>query len=161
IERACHPRTMRSPMALRWWLSRFTRCWLGLRGPTRSFRARLPLEVLEDRLAPAAFTVTDTKDDPTDSGSLRYAITHLASRDNSITCDPSRAGQTIKLPGGELKISQSATIPSIPGLGADQPAISGNPASRVFDITAGTVSISGLTIENGSALLGGGISNQG
>lgn len=39
--------------------------------------------------------------------------------------------------------------------------VSGNNAVEVFDVISGTVSISGLTIENGSASQGGGLANNG
>jgi hypothetical protein len=74
------------------------------------------------------------------------------------------AQQTITLVEGELLVSQSM---SITGPGANQLAISGNNASRVIEIAAGTIdTISGLTIENGatereSILPGSGILNDG
>jgi uncharacterized repeat protein (TIGR03803 family) len=111
-------------------------------------RTRLGIEVLEDRLVPSSFVVTNTND--SGSGSLRDAINNAAS--TSITFDPGLAGQTITLTSGQLVVNHNLTIT---GLGANQLAISGNHASRVFDIASGsTVQISGLTIENGYALGG-------
>ena len=128
-------------------------------------RARLKLEALEDRLAPASFLVTDASDNPADANSLRYAVNHLASGANAITFAPGLAGQTISLTaanGGELLITQNVTIT---GLGADQLAVSGSNTSRVFDVHSGvTVAVTGLTIENGlttNTLGGGAILNAG
>jgi hypothetical protein len=80
---------------------------------------------------------------------------------DTIQFDPSLAGGAIVLTGGELAVSQSLTIA---GLGSDQLAVSGNNASRVFDVSgsAGTnVEIDNLTIANGLAAEGGGILNTG
>src|SRR5262249_19808138 len=78
---------------------------------------------------------------------------------------------TIKLTSGELLITDSVTIN---GPGANKLSVSGNNASRIFDITTGLdVAINGLTITHGFALgplfpvpggmavFGGGILNQG
>ena len=67
---------------------------------------------------------------------------------------------TIKLTSGELAINKSLDIE---GLGADRLTISGNDASRVFDVTdAGvTVTLAGLTISHGRATEGAGIDNIG
>jgi hypothetical protein len=72
--------------------------------------ARPRLEVLEDRLAPASFTVTNNAD--SGAGSLRAAVdaANLATGSSTITFAPSLAGQKITLTSGELAISQSMTI---------------------------------------------------
>ena len=54
---------------------------------------------------------------------------------------------------GDLDIRGNVTIK---GAGAGQTIVDGNNLDRVFDIFSGTVSISGLTIEHGRALAGGG-----
>jgi len=65
---------------------------------------------------------------------------------------------TITLSSGQLVVSTSVTVS---GPGADQLSVNGNAASGVFSITSGkTVTISGLTITNGSAPNGGGIFND-
>ena len=67
---------------------------------------------------------------------------------------------TITLTSGELLVADSVTIN---GPGANQLSVSGNNASRVFEVAAGqNVTISGLTITHGSAPdQGGGILNDG
>src|SRR5262249_4359056 len=68
---------------------------------------------------------------------------------------------TITLTSGPLNVNQNLTIQ---GPGANVLAVSGNNASKVFIIAASvTVSISGLTIQNGTGTLpaGSGIENSG
>ncbi len=101
--------------------------------------------------------------------SLREAINlAIAYDDNAdVTFAPSLDGSTILLDGIELP--QINCQMQISGPGASELAVSGNNLSRVFDIVAGAVAISGLTIENGNADVadilnfgnGGGISNLG
>jgi predicted outer membrane repeat protein len=103
----------------------------------------------------ATLTVSNTND--SGSGSLRQAIADAGSGD-IITFAPGLTG-TITLASGELSINKDLTII---GPGAASLAISGNNASRVFRIFNGvTVSIYGVTIRNGNAADGGGISNTG
>src|SRR5262249_5381826 len=95
-------------------------------------------------------------------GSLRAVIAQ-AQEGDQIVFDRSLHGETITLTSGELAIAKSLDIE---GLGADLIAISGNHASRIFDISGGvTVTISGLTITNGLAVgspgQGGGVLNTG
>jgi hypothetical protein len=98
-------------------------------------------------------TVTNTLD--SGPGSLRDAIATAAPGD---TINFSVAG-TITL-NSTLSINTSLTIS---GPGASNLAISGNNSVEVFAISSGaTVTISGVTIENGSnSAGGGGISNAG
>jgi hypothetical protein len=122
---------------------------------------------LEERTVPSTLTVTNNLDTGiVGDGSLRGEITAAASGD-TINFDPSLAGQTITLTGGELAISKSLNIE---GLGTGQLTVSGNNASRIFDISAGvTVTIAGMTmtdgLANGGALVlastGGAILNYG
>ena len=102
----------------------------------------------------ATVMVTSTADSGT--GSLRDAIAAASSGDN---IDISVTG-TIMLTTGALTITKSVTIT---GPGASDLALSGNNAVQVFVVNSGaTVTISGLTIENGTASGGGGgISNLG
>jgi hypothetical protein len=121
-------------------------------------RFRPQLEVLEERWVLSTLTVLNNLD--SGAGSLRYEIAAAHAKD-TIVFAPSLAGQTITLTGGELLINKNLTIT---GLGAGQLAVSGNRASRVFEVAAKTkVALSGLTIENGNANSsnGGGIDNRG
>src|SRR5438132_12706436 len=91
----------------------------------------------------ATLTVTTTND--SGAGSLRQAIQNAASDD---TINFSVTG-TIALTSGELPITNNLTII---GPGATILAISGNHASRVFEIRSNvTVSITDLTIGDGRA----------
>jgi hypothetical protein len=129
-------------------------------------RFRPLLETLEDRWVPSTLTVTNTLD--SGAGSLRADI---AAAHNGGTIvfnipksDPgynaSTGVWTITLTSGELAIKKNLTIT---GPGAANLTISGNHASRVFEVLSMSdphVSLSGLTISNGSATypyLGGGI----
>src|SRR5713101_7862258 len=129
-----------------------------LRKPARQGRSFVPrLELLEDRTVLSTLTVTNPAD--SGDGSLR-AMLALASSGDTIIFDPSLAGQTITLTSGELVIDKSLDIE---GLGADQLTVSGNDASRVFDITGGglTVTLADLAIVHGRASQGGGVDNAG
>src|SRR5437868_5312835 len=103
--------------------------------------------------------VTNTNDNG--PGSLRQALADAVDGD-TIQFDPALNGQTITLTSGELAITKNLTIA---GPGADQLAVSGSSASRIFHIMSGhTVGVEGLTIKNGRATAqsdGGGILNEG
>src|SRR5438552_3665117 len=110
--------------------------------PARQRRSLVPrLEFLEDRTVLSTLTVTNPAD--SGDGSLRAAIAGAHSGDQ-IVFDTSLRGQTITLTSGPLAITQSLNIE---GPGADQLAVSGNHASRIFAASGGvTVTIAGLTI---------------
>jgi hypothetical protein len=113
----------------------------------------LSLEVLEDRSVPS--TVTNLSDH--DPGSLRDAIAGTAA--GGIVDFQADLTGTITLTTGELAIDADLTID---GPGAGEIIVSGNQASRVFDIAApAAVTLSGLTIANGQSDAGGGIWNAG
>lgn len=120
--------------------------------PAAHPRFRPMLEALEDRWVPSTLTVTITANSGT--GSLRAEIAAAQSGD-TIVFAPSLDGQTITLTKGELLLNKNLTIT---GPGADQLTISGNNASRVFEVAQGMqVTLSGLTICNGFAVNGAGI----
>jgi hypothetical protein len=127
------------------------------RAPAARPTFRPTLQALEDRWLPSTLTVLNNLD--SGAGSLRAAI--VASKPNdTIIFNPSLNGQTITLTSGELIIPNSLTIA---GPGAGNLTISGNFASRAFEVgqtqTNGIkVTLSGLTISNGAAQdgLGGG-----
>jgi hypothetical protein len=92
-----------------------------------------------------AATVMNTND--SGAGSLRDALVNAPDGDtiNFSVTTPA----TITLTTGELLVNKNFIIS---GPGADQLSVNGNAASRVFHIASGkTVTISGLTITNGSA----------
>lgn len=104
----------------------------------------------------AILTVTNTND--SGAGSLRQAIINSASGDTIVFDSTAFASaQTINLTSGELTIGKNLTIS---GSGARLLTVqraAGNPTDfRIFNITSGTVSISGMTISNGSNSGGGG-----
>jgi hypothetical protein len=136
----------------------------GQRAPGRH-RTLLDLERLDDRTVPSTFSVSNWAD--SGIGSLRQAIqdanVHPGADDISFTAIPSAQGSTITLTSGQLTISGDLTIN---GPGAKFLTVSGNRASRVFEIAASaTASISGLTIADGTASAaspsGGGLLNRG
>jgi hypothetical protein len=100
------------------------------------------------------YTVTNTAD--SGPGSLRDAISAAASGDK-INFNLSSYPRTITLTSGELLINKNLIIQ---GPGANQLTINGNHASRVFH-TVTDVTLSGLTITNGSAAdFGGGVFHE-
>src|SRR5579864_2291413 len=156
--------------------SRKTRSLNQKRARRTSFRPTF--EALEHRWVPSTLHVLNTAD--SGPGSLRAEV---AAAHNSDTINftmpitdphynPSTGAWTIALTSGELLIRPSLTIT---GPGAEKLTVSGNNASRVFEVAKNaTVTMSGLTISNGfvvSALAksgydttngrGGGILNHG
>jgi hypothetical protein len=130
--------------------------------PVSRRRLRLQLEILEGRDLLSILSVTNLSD--SDPGSLRDALAQAQAGD-LVDFAPDVRG-TISLTSGELDIGQSV---SITGPGADQLAISGGMASRVFEVFAGTnVYLSGLTVTAGrltptgtNTATGAGIDNHG
>jgi parallel beta-helix repeat protein len=107
----------------------------------------------------ATFEVTNLND--SGAGSLRDAIDSANETPEAdvITFQAGLTG-TIVLTSGQLEINNPLDIQ---GPGADVISVSGNDASRVFYLYNGSaniaVSISGLTITDGTANIGGGIAN--
>ena len=132
--------------------SRIRRSILGLTLGTTFFL----LMTLLITLPAKADSVTVTNNNDSGVGSLRQAIANAIDGD-TILFDSSLNGQTITLTSGELLITKSLTID---GPGANLLTISGDNAARVFNITS-TVTISGVTITDGTADAGGGIFSSG
>jgi uncharacterized repeat protein (TIGR01451 family) len=95
-----------------------------------------------------ALVVTNNND--SGAGSLRQVIAD-ACTGSTITFDPALSGQTIVL-ASELVINKSLTIQ-----GNVPITVSGNDVVRVFNLTAGNITLSDLTIANGRATPGAGI----
>jgi hypothetical protein len=103
-----------------------------------------------------ATTITITNTNDNGPGSLRQALVDAHDGD---TIDATGISGVILLTGGQLLVDKSVTID---GAGADLLAVDGNAISRAFQIDSGaTVTISGLTIRNAQAGLGGGVLNDG
>jgi hypothetical protein len=117
--------------------------------------------------AATTWTVTDTSDSATDTGSLRYALAH-AQNGNTITFDPIlfSTPQTITLTAA-LAITANITIT---GPGATLLTLDGAKREQAMLVNAGvTATVAGMTIANGSSTIangsspgnGGGILNDG
>src|SRR5262245_61667752 len=123
------------------------------RRSARTFRPTITL--LEDRAAPALFTVSNLTD--AGVGSLRQAIglANTSAGADQIQFAAGLSGQ-ITLTSGELDVTDDLAII---GPGAANLTINGNNASRVFDLDHAedgptiAVAISGLTLTGGAALL--------
>ncbi|MBX7105659.1 MAG: right-handed parallel beta-helix repeat-containing protein [Gemmataceae bacterium] len=121
----------------------------------RLWNRRLWLTTLEDRLAPAAFTVTNTAD--SGAGSLRAAV--IAANGSAgldtitFTGASFGASATITLTSGELAVSDSLIID---GTIKGTLTVSGNNASRIFNINNGvtgsaiTVALQDMTLTKGA-----------
>ena len=137
----------------------------------RVTRSRPALEVLEHRVTPSTFRVNTLLDtvavnlktgkDASGHISLRSAIQAANSGSNSDTIILPAGTITLTIAGanednaatGDLDIRSNLTIK---GKGAGSSVIDGNNLDRVFQILGGKVSITGVTIEHGRALAGGG-----
>jgi hypothetical protein len=106
----------------------------------------------------ATFTVLHLDD--SGPGSLRQAILDANGNLEADSIDfAAGLTGTITLMSSLPEITEDVMIN---GPGAQMLTVSGNSTLRVFDIAPGvTTSISGLTISNGTAILGGGIYNAG
>src|SRR5262249_23233645 len=112
------------------------------------------LEALEARDVPSTLTVTSAADDG-GSGTLRAVLAGAQSGDTVVFAHR-LIGHTITLTQGQPDASQSLAIIGPGGL-----TISGHAADRIFDISGGaTVPLTGLTLADGLADVGGGILNE-
>jgi hypothetical protein len=140
-------------------------------------RCRPTLETLESRWLPSNIVVNSVLDNVNDAVitgptvTLREAYNYARGTGDTVTFDPSVAGKTITLTLGALEILPVGQgIPIIDG-GTAGITISGNHASRVFQVDHGGIAIlNGLTIIDGvgtssvtgvGAIGGGGILNLG
>jgi uncharacterized repeat protein (TIGR01451 family) len=98
------------------------------------------------------------------AGSLRQAIKD-ACTGSKITFDMSAGHVTspITLTTAELLINKNLTLagPGANVLTVMRSTAGATPSFRIFNVSSGTVNMSGLTISNGNASTGGGILNQG
>ncbi|MEN6449440.1 MAG: choice-of-anchor Q domain-containing protein [Thermoguttaceae bacterium] len=120
-------------------------------------RRRMRFEPLEERSLLSVSNVVTTPTDVVDPSdgltSFREAIeaANATRGDDTITFAPELAGSKIALTHGELPLTDITGKTTIVGLGADQLAIDGNNASRIFDIAEGvTVDMSGLMLARGN-----------
>lgn len=104
--------------------------------------------------AASAWAATKTVTSAGDSGpgSLRTVIAAAGDGD-TVDFAPSLNGQTIVLSSGAIDIDKSLTID---GPGVSQLTIDAGQASQIFTVTAGDLSVSGLTLTNGAAVEEGG-----
>jgi autotransporter-associated beta strand protein len=117
---------------------------------------KLVLEMLEDRITPTTFVVTDTSDSPLDANSLRYAVNNATNNDSITFSLPAASVIMVSSP---LEITTNIAIV---GPGAADLAVDGGGSVQVFNIASGaSVNMSGLTVQNGNASSGGGIFNAG
>jgi hypothetical protein len=116
-------------------------------GGTGSLSANRDLDVE----AGTWLTVTNAND--TGAGSLRQTISNAVSGDR-IHFAAGLAGQTITL-ASELLVDKDLVIS---GFDTNGVAISGNNACRIFNVVSATLQLRGLTLKNGAAANGGGIS---
>jgi len=126
-------------------------------------RLRPTMMALEGRTLLSNMIVSNTND--SGLGSLRAAVAQAnANRqaDTIVFSSLFNSPQTIRLTSGALVLTNTATT-TITGPGANLLTISGNKASRVFDLASGaSAQISGLTVSGGSVHgNGGGVENTG
>ena len=103
-----------------------------------------------------ANTITVTNTNDSGSGSLRQAV---ADANDGDTINATHVSGSIGLSSGELLVNKNVTIN---GPGAEKLSVENTRSSGVFEITsAAVVKVSGLAINSGHAVVGGGIYNAG
>src|SRR5262245_56717751 len=129
------------------------------RRPKRHRRLGFPprLEALEDRTVPGRFLVENFA--ASGPGWLRRAVFAATPQPRSDRISVTGQAHGTITPGGQLDVTDDLEIR---GPSAELVAVSGNDASRVFEISRGvTAFLAGLTITHGQAEDGGGIYNAG
>ena len=119
-----------------------------------------PSQASQRQPAAAGTDVVTSAADNGASGTLRSVLAAAAAGD-TITFDPTvfAVPQTISLSGSELDITRNVTIQ---GPGANRLTIDAQGTSYVFNISGGTVALSGMTVAHGAgANRYGGIVNAG
>ncbi|HZD94547.1 MAG TPA: hypothetical protein VE133_09850, partial [Candidatus Sulfotelmatobacter sp.] len=103
-----------------------------------------------------ANTIIVTNANDSGRGSLRQA---MADANDGDTINATAVFGSIELSSGELLVKKNVTIN---GPGAEKLSVENTRSSRVFEIASSEiVTISGLAINNGQAIMGGGIYNAG
>jgi hypothetical protein len=148
----------------------------GSRSPAGKRRASPHVELLEGRIVMSTFKVNTTLDsDAVNFRNGKDATGHISLRSAIMAADAHKGSNIIRLGQGNYKLTiagidenASATGDldikgnlTIQGAGASRTIIDANFIDRVFEILGGKVTISGVSIEDGSAPAGGGILNDG
>jgi hypothetical protein len=110
-------------------------------------------------MAPAVLTVTSLGD--SGAGTLRDQVNAAAAGD-TINFDSSLNNGTVRLTSGQISINKDLTITWDNGTMLVNVTVDGSARDRIFDIGAGNnVTITGLTLTNGFARRGAGLSGNG
>ena len=158
--------------------------WFPKRAPLATRAGRTParrsspfrprLEALEDRLAPATFTVNTTADTPDanpGSGTDLDPFGHVSLRSAITEADTLGGPNTIIVPAGTYRLALTSTLGdlsitdglTLTGAGANLVTVDALGLNRVFEVSSlSGVTLSGLTITGGNVTgHGGGILNTG
>jgi hypothetical protein len=142
----------------------------------RRVRSCPRLERLEERLALSTFQVNTALD--TVAVNLRTgrdATGHISLRSAIMAADSQGGSSTINVPSGTYKLTIAGanedasasgdlditTNLTIKGAGSSSTIIDGNNLDRVIQVLRGNTNISGVTIQDGLASIGGGLLNSG